>query len=1334
MARIVYRDEKFQTFYADVNAQHPEITIGRNPGNSLVIPAKSLSRQHAKILFQGSKYFLIDLKSSNGTRVNDQRVTYQEIHPGDKIMFGDVNVEFVEDVRAGMSFGAPAIPQPGKQMTMSGPPGQMPPSSPLIPPAPKQAFGGSPMIAPERSITISSRPISAGGSFRPTMPNQPAFDDDMAKVISEQMAASGSQFPGNKPVDPNAAPVSFNPNGMGFITGSSANPPIPGAPVPRVNMGMDKNMAPMPGMQPVMPPSPRNIQGVDPNAAPITFNPGSSMTAGGMPLMGQQPIMPPSPRNMPSVDPNAAPASFNPNSSFTQQQRPNNPSLMAPPPAQNSGRFGNPGASFGSQGVSGQIEDLISAGPQPTKAINVSDYISDARMDPPAPAASDNYPEPGVQMPGMSGRSPEPINYGEPQNFGGQNYGAPQNFGGQNYGESQNFGGQNYGESQNFGGQNYGESQNFGGQNYGESQNFGGQNYGGGRNDAAVPGIEELEDDKPELPEAADLEENAGDAHQPEVSGNDDEHSVPEPVDNSPVSSHEENPPADAVAEQPVAPDPVPELQEAAEPDVPSHESAATLSQSRIGSRNPREMMGPAESAIQSRRPMRTGLYNRTYSGEMSQVGAGAAAGQQAQPATSGAFNRMGRAPQRQRFGTHIPQHSPIAETIDETRSSASSAAVHSRGNAGISSPGHPHVSGLSSQNLRAVPSSASSQNLQSVSASSASQHPSRASSPVIAAQSRASYGYSSQNLVPVSDDLQELHESHVPGSSSSDSLTEAAHQAPEIISSPEIDEIPEVSAPEAAAEAQSASAASEVADAPDKADEILQPEHVGDRNEEIPETPAADARENAQILEKSGNEPNESNHADASVESVQPEVSAAENAASTQHLLDEANARNDDILAELNSLRAELESKHALESEIADLKAELESKRALEDEIAGLRNALEAKRELEADMASLRLELESKQSLETEVASLKSELEAKRELEADMASLRLELESKQSLEAENAALKSELESKHSLETELDSLRAELEVNRGTDIDSMKSEMEMLRQTGASVQTLRDELRQTRADRDNAVLQNERLNAEMQTIRAELEQSQNQCGELTNQLEQNKQNLQQLQDSLDQANLESSSASVLLTKSHSQILALQERLDKSMAERDEAVQQLASASQLPQVSQDELAQIRAERDEANQKLEQIDASIKAQVEEIQAQNLAEIARIKDECSQSVEDVKARCRQQVDDVQNEANARIAEIEQNFAAGESKRVELENTISELQAQIANLSKSGAQIETFKNKWTKRFNSLIQYAGAMQSVAENQLDLTPQSKEQVHSMVDVLKFCAAEIERLQ
>lgn len=70
------------------------VTIGRAPGNDIVIDDKTVSRQHATIKFENGQFRLYDLGSSNGTFVREQRVREPVVlEDGALVRFG--GVEFV---------------------------------------------------------------------------------------------------------------------------------------------------------------------------------------------------------------------------------------------------------------------------------------------------------------------------------------------------------------------------------------------------------------------------------------------------------------------------------------------------------------------------------------------------------------------------------------------------------------------------------------------------------------------------------------------------------------------------------------------------------------------------------------------------------------------------------------------------------------------------------------------------------------------------------------------------------------------------------------------------------------------------------------------------------------------------------------------------------------------------------------------------------------------------------------------------------------------------------------------------------------------------------------
>jgi len=67
-----------------------QITIGRDSTNGIVINDAEVSRRHARLTFQGGKYVLEDLGSTNGTFVNGQRLAGPRVlKPGEVVSFGE---------------------------------------------------------------------------------------------------------------------------------------------------------------------------------------------------------------------------------------------------------------------------------------------------------------------------------------------------------------------------------------------------------------------------------------------------------------------------------------------------------------------------------------------------------------------------------------------------------------------------------------------------------------------------------------------------------------------------------------------------------------------------------------------------------------------------------------------------------------------------------------------------------------------------------------------------------------------------------------------------------------------------------------------------------------------------------------------------------------------------------------------------------------------------------------------------------------------------------------------------------------------------------------------
>jgi len=76
----------------------PEVTIGRVPGNDLVLPHGNVSRRHARILVSGERFLLVDLRSTNGTYVNGRRILAPTlIGEHDLVMIGELRISLEEE-------------------------------------------------------------------------------------------------------------------------------------------------------------------------------------------------------------------------------------------------------------------------------------------------------------------------------------------------------------------------------------------------------------------------------------------------------------------------------------------------------------------------------------------------------------------------------------------------------------------------------------------------------------------------------------------------------------------------------------------------------------------------------------------------------------------------------------------------------------------------------------------------------------------------------------------------------------------------------------------------------------------------------------------------------------------------------------------------------------------------------------------------------------------------------------------------------------------------------------------------------------------------------------
>ncbi len=75
----------------------PRTTIGRAKDNDIVLNESSVSAVHARLINDNGTWRVMNMLSTNGTFVNDKKITDIILNPGDKIRMGRVELIFDYD-------------------------------------------------------------------------------------------------------------------------------------------------------------------------------------------------------------------------------------------------------------------------------------------------------------------------------------------------------------------------------------------------------------------------------------------------------------------------------------------------------------------------------------------------------------------------------------------------------------------------------------------------------------------------------------------------------------------------------------------------------------------------------------------------------------------------------------------------------------------------------------------------------------------------------------------------------------------------------------------------------------------------------------------------------------------------------------------------------------------------------------------------------------------------------------------------------------------------------------------------------------------------------------
>ncbi|GAC1536652.1 MAG: hypothetical protein NVS3B10_00700 [Polyangiales bacterium] len=72
-----------------------ETVLGRGPQSAVHLDSDGVSRKHARVVRQGDSFIVEDLKSTNGTWVDEKRITFHKLKDGDRVQVGtEVIVRF----------------------------------------------------------------------------------------------------------------------------------------------------------------------------------------------------------------------------------------------------------------------------------------------------------------------------------------------------------------------------------------------------------------------------------------------------------------------------------------------------------------------------------------------------------------------------------------------------------------------------------------------------------------------------------------------------------------------------------------------------------------------------------------------------------------------------------------------------------------------------------------------------------------------------------------------------------------------------------------------------------------------------------------------------------------------------------------------------------------------------------------------------------------------------------------------------------------------------------------------------------------------------------------
>ncbi len=157
MAKLVILNQGMNGRTFDLQIERT--TVGRVEDNTFQIADASVSSHHAEILLRGSDVVIRDLNSTNGTFINNEKISEAPLKSGQTLRFGQVEIKLDD----GKPAGAPPTPA-----------GAAP-----APAAPKRPTEGGTMVM-SRGVSLTD--LEQGGTRPPGFDTNTVFSKKKNKV------------------------------------------------------------------------------------------------------------------------------------------------------------------------------------------------------------------------------------------------------------------------------------------------------------------------------------------------------------------------------------------------------------------------------------------------------------------------------------------------------------------------------------------------------------------------------------------------------------------------------------------------------------------------------------------------------------------------------------------------------------------------------------------------------------------------------------------------------------------------------------------------------------------------------------------------------------------------------------------------------------------------------------------------------------------------------------------------------------------------------------------------------------------------------------------------